>query len=442
MKKNLLIAMAAAMGVFTASYAQDDTQVAESDGTVMVSTYSGNAHISAMIIVDNDNYVLTGGHTTNFERYVGYELFSPEKDGYTDGTWIPGELLYTNNDMCHDDGAQVTLLDGRSLLLGGHSSGRGIGYSADAHMYDPATKSFTTVGSMKSLRAVLSALTMTNGKVFIAGNWYKDDNTAEIYDPETGTSVQSITLPAATSNPYLINTKDGGVAILPVANCYGQKIWDGSYYKYSADGEVTTVKAEGMDDYTPQGVMTSYLEQRTMADGSFVFSAKDGQGKSALMKFDAETERFSKLFDINTSVEGIQGEGVIDESTILVNPKSNIAHVAMLEKSNSKYALVSYDLNSGDVVSTLIINKPAPFTAKRLLSDGSIIVLGGSSEGDNYYASPWFYMIKTAQINPTAITSAKVDADSEAIFDLTGRRVAKPVANSIYIKNGRKFVAR
>lgn len=431
--------MFAAMSFWASSYALGEV---EGDGTKRISTYSGYGHISAMIIVDDDNYVLTGGHTTNFRRFEGYEFFSPNKDGYTDGTWIPGELSYTNNGMCHDDGAQVTLLDGRTLLLGGHSSDSGVGCSSDAHIYNPATKEFTATGAMQSERAVFSALTMTNGKVFVAGNWFNADNTAEIFDPETGTSVKSITLPAATSNPYLVNTKDGGVAILPVADCYGNAIWTGNYYKCSAEGEVTTLKAEGMDGYKPRGIMTSYLEQRTMADGSFVFTAKDEQGKSSLMKFDPETELFSKLFEINTSIEGIQGDAEIDDATILVNPKNNIAHIALLEKTHSRYALVSYDLNSGEVVSSLIINKPAPFTAKRLLSDGSIIALGGSSEGDNYYASSHFYMIETGMIYSTAITSAKADACSNAIYDLFGRRLNAPVANHIYIQNGRKFMAR
>lgn len=428
--------MFAAMSIGASAYAQ------ESDGTIQISTYSGYGHISAMIIVDGDNYVLTGGHTTNFWRFEGYEFFTPEKDGYTDGTWIPGELHYTYNGMCHDNGAQVTLLDGRTLLLGGHSTDWGVGYTSDVHIYDPATKEFTATGSMQSERAVFSALTMTDGKVFVAGNWYNTDYTAEILDPETGTSVKSITLPAATSNPYLVNTKDGGVAILPISDCYGNVIWAGEYYKCSAEGVVTTHKAVGMEGYNPRVAMSSYLEQRTMADGSFVFTAKDEHGKESLMKFDPETELFSKLFEINTSIEGIQDEAYIDDATILVNPKANIAHITLLEKSHCKYALVSYDLNSGEVVSSLIINKPAPFTAKRLLSDGSVIVLGGSSEGDNFYASSHFYMIKAEMIYPTSITSAKADACSNAIYDLSGRHLNAPVSNHIYIQDGRKFMTK
>ena len=86
----------------------------------------------------------------------------------------------------------ATLLqDGRVLIAGGRVNApndyRGT-VTASAELYDPATGTFATTGSMTVPRVWHSATLLPNGKVLIVGRDWEagDDRTAELYDPATG----------------------------------------------------------------------------------------------------------------------------------------------------------------------------------------------------------------------------------------------------------------
>jgi WD40 repeat protein len=57
---------------------------------------------------------------------------------------------------------------------------------ASAELYDPATETFTTTGSMKTARRFHTATSLNNGKVILTGS-DSGDASAELYDSATGT---------------------------------------------------------------------------------------------------------------------------------------------------------------------------------------------------------------------------------------------------------------
>lgn len=83
--------------------------------------------------------------------------------------------------------------DGRVLVAGGVGVG---GYLSSAEIYDPATSTWTATGSMNVVRANHTATLLQNGKVLVVGGlslpavpasasgWRAD---AELFDPATGT---------------------------------------------------------------------------------------------------------------------------------------------------------------------------------------------------------------------------------------------------------------
>jgi hypothetical protein len=83
----------------------------------------------------------------------------------------------------------ATLLsDGRVLIAGG----RGEGVTASAELYDPKTRRFSETAKMLAPRYKHTAGLLPNGRVLIAGgsddrDWNGTMNSAEIYDPVTGT---------------------------------------------------------------------------------------------------------------------------------------------------------------------------------------------------------------------------------------------------------------
>ncbi len=83
-------------------------------------------------------------------------------------------------------GAQaVAMKDGRVVLFGGCSLGLSEQNSAEAWIYDPATRLLQRTGNMAVRRCFPSATTLKDGRVFVVGGAYDAGDIAEIYDPKT-----------------------------------------------------------------------------------------------------------------------------------------------------------------------------------------------------------------------------------------------------------------
>jgi hypothetical protein len=70
--------------------------------------------------------------------------------------------------------------------------------SLTAELFDPQTETFSTTGNMNTARSSHTAILLPDGTVLLLGgshftkaNGYTSDNTAEIYDPATGTFTQA-----------------------------------------------------------------------------------------------------------------------------------------------------------------------------------------------------------------------------------------------------------
>jgi hypothetical protein len=88
----------------------------------------------------------------------------------------------------------VRLLDGRVLLAGGWyevSSGT-LNAQASAEVFDPASGTFTDVGSMSVGRGDAAGMRLPDGRVLVTGGTrpvgagFEDFSTAEVFDPATG----------------------------------------------------------------------------------------------------------------------------------------------------------------------------------------------------------------------------------------------------------------
>ena len=90
------------------------------------------------------------------------------------------------------DAQSVVLADGRVLLVGGMTLGKGgaAAVTASAQLYDPKTGKFSRTGSMASGRDALGIARLDDGRVLVTGGNDPAGNaltSAEIYDPATGT---------------------------------------------------------------------------------------------------------------------------------------------------------------------------------------------------------------------------------------------------------------
>ena len=133
-----------------------------------------------------------GSGTSELPRLATAELYDPQSGNFSlTGDMNDARVLHT-----------ATLLnDGRVLIAGGTDGSSGGGAStSSAELYDPSTSTFTPTGSLNTERAQHTATLLANGRVLIAGGWNGhtadaaddppwDPLFAELFDPASGTFI-------------------------------------------------------------------------------------------------------------------------------------------------------------------------------------------------------------------------------------------------------------
>lgn len=138
--------------------------------------------------------------------------------------------------MLYDQSTAALLMNGQVLFAGGEPIGR----IADAELYDPATRTFVSTGSMASRRVWHSLTLLPNGMVLAAGGetescsgsgcWFAGSlATAELYDPSAGAFVAtgSMTTARETHTATLLN--DGRVLMAGGVSYGGIGMFNGSF---------------------------------------------------------------------------------------------------------------------------------------------------------------------------------------------------------------------
>jgi WD40 repeat protein len=125
--------------------------------------------------------VLVAGGVGSCDRRGCFALTSAELYDPATGTWSSTGNL----NIAHTYHTATLLPDGKTLVAGGSGNG--------AELYDPATGIWSITGNLNAGRGNHAATLLPNGKVLVAGGFYCDEydcpglNSAELYDPATGT---------------------------------------------------------------------------------------------------------------------------------------------------------------------------------------------------------------------------------------------------------------
>ena len=137
-------------------------------------------------LLPNGKVLVAGGANGDWFFYAtnSAELYDPETGKWTlTGGLNSPRALHT----------ATLLANGKVLVVGGIQVDEGGPIINSAEVYDPATGFWTATGSLITARCDHSATLLPNGKVLVAGglllnrNAYRTTNTAELYEPDTGT---------------------------------------------------------------------------------------------------------------------------------------------------------------------------------------------------------------------------------------------------------------
>ncbi len=158
----------------------------------------------------------------------------------------------------------ATLLhDGRVLLAGGQGSS---GALASAVLYDPKTGALAATGSMAVAREGHTATLLLDGRVLITGGsapFGEDPHlaSAEIYDPTTGTFMATGSMNVARSSHTATLLKDGRVLITgcvlldtwDVSNCDSAELFDPTTGTFTLTGSMTDARLRPTATLLPDG---------------------------------------------------------------------------------------------------------------------------------------------------------------------------------------------
>jgi hypothetical protein len=226
-------------------------------------------------LLNNGMVLIAGGQDSRGSPLGSAELYDP----------ATGTFSYTGSMNIALDSATATLLNnGMVLIAGGVNLNNGFFVLATVELYDPATGAFTATGSLNTARLSHTATLLNNGMVLIAGglsfNFQNGDffpAAAELYDPATGTftTTGSMNTPREWQMATLLN--NGTVLIAGGYN--GSHLTSAELYD----------PATGT--FTPTGSMNAPLQTATLLNDGLVLEA-GGDGATAEL-YDPTTETFA-----------------------------------------------------------------------------------------------------------------------------------------------------
>ena len=270
------------------------------------------------------------------------------------GVWIPTGTMVTPR----DGHAAVQLLDGRVLVVGGHSGPSG--YAQDltsAELYDPATGIWSATGSTSKPLVGNDAMLLRDGKVLVQ---IGDDSTspsgAELYDPSTGTW-------SATGS--MVRVEVGGT------------------FTMLRDGRVLVPGGDGAQVYDPAtGTWTATSPMVGYSRGDMFTVLRDGRVLDA-----SEAQVYDPATGTWTATEKRNGEGFGAAPVLLSDGKVLVAGGTGFRPPDNYF-----DLDSAEVYDpvtrswTAIANMHAKTnpTAAFLQLDGKVLVMspGGAEVYD------------------------------------------------------------
>lgn len=349
-----------------------------STGTMV--TKDGSA--AAVLLLDG-RVLLIDGHSTA-------ELYDP----------ATGKFGLTGS-MATDRASEpaTRLLDGRVLVTGGILNTDGTGL-ASAELYDPKSGKFSPTGSMSTARYHHTATLLPDGRVLITGGYHVSDvvrltsegygaaggplASAELYDPRTGKFTRTGSMIAARFSHTAVSLADGRVLVMGglngVDSLASAEIYDPASGKFVATGS--------MPDDRQAYSATLLSDGRVLISGGFVITPDRGLGRSDVTSaelYDPATGRFTATGAMVEPRNSATATRLTDGRVLVAGGASN-------EKGGVSVASAElYDPATGTFSAVGSLTTPREMQEATLLLDGRVLIVGGVSATAAELASAEIY---------------------------------------------------
>ena len=279
--------------------------------------------------------------------------------------------------------AAAMLRDGRALVVGSFDSYR-TGTETWAYLYDPASGSFASTGTVSEIRGLSTATTLADGRVLVVGGYHVDEEGlpiepkyGELFDPRTGTFART---PGQMSTGRYGHTAtllaDGRVLIT------GGAVFDfGNPSIYLAEAEVFDPDTGRFDVVGPMSESRVYHQATRLRDGRVLISGgaatDDTVATAAAELFDPATGRFSPTGSMATPRFWHAAATLADGRVLVAGGATSGSRPGVLPALASAEL---YDPGTGVFTTThaLATERMQP-TATRL-PDGRVFVAGGKND--------------------------------------------------------------
>lgn len=314
------------------------------------------AHYSAATMLPTGKVLVAGGFAAGGSTSTA-ALYDPVAN-----TWTATGSMATPR-----SGHAATLLnDGRVLVTGGDIGGT-MG-TASAEIYEPATGTWQSAGVMSEVRANHTSTLLPDGKVLVIGGYDRSgslhfSDTAELYDPFTGTWSVLATRLAAGRAQHGATLLPGGAAILLASGVNSSGfVTTAELFPVDDSGATTPVAGPSMSNNVAQSVLLRDGKVLVIGDGgttSWRYDPATSAWTSGTMTLRRSLPVTMLLADGRVLVAGGAGDGGVRlASAEIYNP----------------------DTNSWTWATPMSVARGA--AVGTLLSDGSALVIGGFDAGE------------------------------------------------------------
>jgi len=317
-------------------------------------SYTGNLNFARAVhtatLLPNGKVLVVGGRDFNGGVLNSAELYDPST-----GMWSNTGNLNTSR-FAH---AAALLPNGKVLVIGGYGVSHPLNILNSAELYDPATGTWSITGNLNTPRAGWHTATLLkNGKVLVVGGIVDGDlrltNSAELYDPATGTWMSTGSLKSGQYSTAML-LPNGKVLVFDWED--GAELYDPATGTWSITVDAIPCRGE----YT----VTLLKNGKVLLAGGWDCDIGGVASKSAWL-YDAATGELTNTGSLNLARYGHTAM-LLPNGKVLVFGLGNSAEV--------------YDPASETWSITASLNTTRVASTTTLLSNGKVLVAGGNVSG-------------------------------------------------------------